>query len=565
MKFNVSPTVSKKSSLNDGFASVVKNSYDYFAEQGLNMMSDIQDILTEDTLFDAYNSHLCESMDVEDAAQLNQLLENARINMLQESSISGVSPLAGLTMPTIRKLWLKLAMKNAIPTEAAKIPTFTISYFKPYITEEDGTKRYLPESLRDKNTRGKVASKKALYEGWLACPTLDDGKVSAVDVDITLGTVSDGTAGVEGVEATPDTATVTEAADATYVNVNILEASCALGHGETIDPVFAITSVIMDGEVVPVTIKLSHEGRLYGVVTSMDGTKKDTLLGSVNLITGEIEVTSMKGTIEAMKITGYISSESNNHSQSVGFEIDRKNITIGTGAHINASLPIEFLQDSMALYNVDATLEVVDIMSNVVAQKLEYEIVDFFENSFKASGSEEFVGWFDVKPANGYAGSPLMWREEIKRVIDYKATQLKDASAFTNGYFVIFGHPLDMQIIPNVQWTFNHTADEKGGVAVDYDIGAYSGSHRYNLVSTLHCAQGTIHMFFVPESDKYMTYKYYPYAFNIEKGYLNPQMPNVPSIMMTKRHTIEEFTPVAAQIKILHNDGSLIDDYSLKN
>jgi len=64
-------------------------------------------------------------------------------------------------------------------------------------------------------------------------------------------------------------------------------------------------------------------------------------------------------------------------------------------------------------------------------------------------------------------------------------------------------------------------------------------------------------MFFIPGIDRLMTYKYYPYTFNVERGYRDPNMANVPSIMMTKRHTIEEFTPLICQINILNNTGKV--------
>lgn len=552
---NVNPTVSRRNSLADEYSNILKESFEFFSEQGINMMADVKDILAEDALFSAYANRLCESLDPDDAEQLNQILENARLQTLQESSISGISPLAGLVMPTIRKLWLRVAMKNAIPTEAAKIPTFTISYFKPYIKEADGTKRYLPDDLRDEAKRGGIASKKALITTPVLLPT-EDGLIKLADAE------------------TYEAATDSDGAE--LPALNILAASGGIVEsGDTMDPIFAIDSVVVKdstGAFVTqkVDIKLSHEAKLYGQivvnVTDDQGvvteTVTDTLIGSVNLSEGLVDLTSLKGNVTAVTFRGSISSETNRNSQSVGYDIDRKNITIGTGAHINAPLPIEMVQDSMALYNVDATLEVVDIMSNVVAQKLEYEIVDFFDNSFEAQG-RPFIGYFDVKPAAGFAGSPLMWREEIRRVIDYQATKLKNHSAFTNGYFVIFGNPLDMQIIPNVSWTFTHTTDQKGGVEVEYDMGAFSGAHKYHLVSSLHVPQGKLRMFFVPESDKYMTYKYYPYTFNIEKGYLDPQNTLVPSIMMTKRHTIEEFIPVAAEIIIYNNDGSFIERYDL--
>jgi len=40
-------------------------------------------------------------------------------------------------------------------------------------------------------------------------------------------------------------------------------------------------------------------------------------------------------------------------------------------------------------------------------------------------------------------------------------------------------------------------------------------------------------------------------------------MSNVPSIMMTKRHTIEELVPMQVNIKVLHNDGQIISSYAM--
>ena len=53
---------------------------------------------------------------------------------------------------------------------------------------------------------------------------------------------------------------------------------------------------------------------------------------------------------------------------------------------------------------------------------------------------------------------------------------------------------------------------------------------------------------------------YYPYTFNVERsvsGFVSPNSPNVPSVMLTKRQTFEEFIPMAGKISIAHNDGSL--------
>jgi hypothetical protein len=230
-------------------------------------------------------------------------------------------------------------------------------------------------------------------------------------------------------------------------------------------------------------------------------------------------------------------------------------------------LPIEFLQDTLALYNIDATVESVDLMSQVTAQKLDLEIIKFFDDSFITSGSP-YVGAFDTKPSAGFAGTPTEWRKEIRTMINWWADKLKTDALFTEGYFVIYGNPLDINLIPDINWQFKAVGagaqGERGGVTINYDFGVMTFNNIFQVVSSDNVPQGELTMFFVPTTDKYMTYKYYPYTFNIEKGgYINDQMPNVPSIMMTKRHTIEELIPMQVKIKILNNNGNIVSSYAL--
>lgn len=534
------PTVVNQSK-GDGFGEILKEAFEYFSEQNVQMVSGFNEILTEDVLFNEYVNRMTIGMNADDANQLTQLLENQRIQILQESTVGQITPIVGLAMPTVRKMWTKCALKNAIPTETAKVPSFTISWMEPYLRDMDGTKHPLPQALRDANNH---YEKPQLYNEYIEVPADTQNLLTLTKYD--------------GVSASQE-------------------------NHDAIDPILFIEYVKMGkttadtvetASEVKVDIKLHIENGFYGLVTLVDedgvpvldaGTQKpitDQLFGTINLETGEFSVACVKGLIKAVKFKGWLTHENNTRTQSVSFDIRRKDIRIGTGAHINAPLPIEFLQDTMALYNIDASVEVVDLMSNVVAQKLDREIIDFFENSFKQSGSP-FIGTFDVKPSAGFAGSPTEWRSEIRTTIDWWANRLKEYTQFTQGYFVIFGNPIDINLIPDISWTFRSVQGEQAGVNVNYDFGVMTATNTFQVVASSNVEPGKLTMFFVPNTASYMTYKYYPYTFNIEKGYLDPQMPNVPSIMMTKRHTIEELIPMQVQINILHNDGSLISSYAI--
>jgi hypothetical protein len=507
--------------MNDGYSEILREASEYFASQRIHMVGNgFDEILSENALFDTYVEKLCAGLSADEAVQMSQLMENARMQIMQEASISGIQPIASLSMPTVRKMWVKVALKNALPTEAVKAPKFAISYMEPYLLNHDGSKVQLPAALRDPNNT--QAQRRALSTSPVTLP--------ANGFDL-LGPVG---ASVVG--------------------------------GDTIDPVFFVQYVnIQKGtdasgnpiiEQVRVDLPLDIRNNVSGTVSTADGTVSDVLFAVVDRNAGVFNATSLNGKVKSVIINGFLSSENNANQQSVSFDIRTKDITIGTGAHINAPLPIEWLQDTMAMYQIDGALEVVDIMANVVAQKLEQQIRQFLEDSFVRSGLP-YKGTFDVRPSSHYTGSPKDWREELKTVIDHYAIRMKNDSAFSNGKFVIMGNPLDTNLITNVDWVFNSVAEDRGGVEVEFNLGAYSAANRYEIVSTPNIPQGVLRMIFIPSSPKQMTYKYYPYTFNVEKGYIDPNRPNVPSIMMTKRQTIEELTPLAAEIAILNNNGQL--------
>lgn len=537
----VSPTVKKPQS-SDGFSEILREATEFFAESNVRMISGFSEILGEDTLFSEYVNRLTSGLSPDDAANITQLFENQRFQILQEATLSQIAPLAGLAMPTVRKMWVKTAMKNAIPTETAKVPTFTISWMEPYLRDADGTKHQLPNAIRGANS---LAEKPPL--------TTNPFDVPADNANLLEATTFDGV-------------------------------GASVANHDAIDPILFINKVTITvpaganadanetaSRIVDVNFKATLQGTFYGVVeTTSQFTGDDvdqvpvtdTIFGAIDFETGIFSLASVKSLITKAAFKGCLTQENNTRTQSVSFDIKRKDVRIGTGAHLNAPLPIEWLQDTMVLYNIDASVQSVDIMSNVNAQKLDMEIIDFLEDSFVASGSP-FVGKFDVKPSAGFAGSPTEWRHEFRTTIEWWATKLKSHTLFNQGYFVIVGNPLDVNLIPDINWQFRAVQGERGGVNVNYDLGVLTTNNVYQIVASDNIQQGTVKMFFCPSVEDYMSYKYFPYTFNIEKGYLDPQMPNVPSIMMTKRHTIEELVPMQVQIQILHNDGTLISSYAL--
>lgn len=520
-----------RTKMNDGFSEMLRETANYFASKGIQMTNHqgIEEILSETSLFNDYKAHLCEGLEADQQENFEQLMDNARVSMLQESQVAGIQQIAGLSMPTIRKMWAKVALKHAIPTQVVATPRFAISYTKSYIMGADGVKHELPDAIND------------LSNGLAEMP-----KLSTEYIDVTAGLED-----YDLYQLAPDSIP-------------------AGSKNDSIDKVFYVEKVKATptgGKEVELRIHLKTDlnAILHQVVEipvvdpstgEQTGTVTDTIFGKVDYAAGTMTLYATKGVITAVSLDARMSMEANEFGESVGFDILTKDVTIGVGTHINAPLPIEWLQDTMAIYNIDGAAEVVDVMSQTVAQKLEIEIYNFLNKSIEVN-KVPYIGEFDMIPSAGYAGTPKSWREELKTVIDWYAIKMKKDSKFHGGKFMIIGSPLDMQLLPNVDWVFNHTNDQMSGVDVSFNLGAYSGSNKYELVSSDLIPDGALIMFFIPGIDRLMTYKYYPYTFNVERGYRDPNMTNVPSIMMTKRHALEEFTPLICRIEIKNNKGKV--------
>ena len=510
-----------RTQMNDGFSAELKEAAEFFNEQGIQMTgAGFDEILAESQLFAEYKNRLTQSLPADQQETFGQLMENARLSMLQEASVSGVQQIAGLAMPTIRKMWAKIALKHAIPTEVVKTPRFSISYTKAYIIDgETGERHELPDAIND----------------------LSNNKAEMKKLDVGDITFTGNAANVVLFEKMPSGA-------GAYIPV---------ANHDSIDKNFWLETVTLDGVDTPVRVHVKSDihANIYCQVSgknASDEVVSDTIFGKIDYDTSVLELACMNGKVKSVTVLGRLSQELNEQGDSVSFDVLTKDVVIGVGTHINAPLPIEWLQDTMAIYNIDGAAEVVDLMSQTVAQKLELEIYNFLVNSLEVN-NVPYIGEFDIIPSAGYAGPPKAWREELKTVVDHYALRIKRDSKFHQGKFVLIGSPIDMALIPNVDWVFNHSNEEMGGVEVGFNLGAYSGANRYELVSSDLVPDGQIIMIFIPGIDRLMTYKYFPYTFNVEKGYRDPNFQNVPSIMVTKRHTIEEFTPLIAKINILHN------------
>lgn len=574
------------SSPTDAFSKRLSETQDLFAQKHQTNIigKNFEDILTDNVLYEEYITQLTEGFEATERAQICEMADCTREQILTES-LEGVQPYASLTMPILVKLWARLSLKYAVPTEPVTVPAFSVAFMKPYILGADGkTKHYLPESLNMQDNELAELYQLPMNDGFAQNP--------AADTDPTADPYAEIHIGATGVTTVTPQATT---AQATAVNkgeivlgvggkrdrFNLFTASKVFENKTlkndarfAVDRKFVVTDIFYpidsDGSgtivetPVKVNIKVDLYRRLYADVfyTTYESdelvSKKDTVFGSVDLENGFMEFISMSGLATKIKVMAFLSSETHQKSTNVDFEMDKRDIEIGTGEHIEASLPLEFLQDVKAMYQVDGAAELIDIMSNVCAQKLDQRIYQFLMRAYEGTEAQ-YRKSFNVYPSGHYAMNPSEWLNELKKLFDLLATKMRGDYKCYNGYFVIIGNPIDTNILPNVSWSFNSVNDQQNGVEVQYSIGAISGANKYTIISSDLIPNGELTMFFVPTTDKFKTFEYYPYTFNVVKNYLNTVNQNVPSIMLTKRDTLEEYVPIIAKIIIKNNDGSVYD------
>ena len=527
---------------NDGYSAVLREAVETLRSRDhVHVLTPegLREALVEPALYRAYKGLLSEGMSANSAQALDAMFDNFQTKVFQESSLSGIQPVSVLTMPMLRKAWPKIGIKEAMPTEPVKTPKFTVSHLVPYIKDPvSGAKRELPAALKG---AGVASSQKRVAATARALP------LEATDV------MPSGAPVAAGYSLDPVFAVVA-------VDVEVADAA-----GQNIETVTAVK--VYDGQAE------TRQGNIRFTVTAAHSSgheTSDTVFGFVDFAEGVLTATSLSAGASATKakvtnvyLAGKVESTNNKQATQVGFDVKNREIHIGTGEHFDAALPMEWLQDNLALYNIDGTLKVVDIMTEVLAQKVDIEGDAFLAQCFDkmAAQGANFVRTFDVHPTGQYTGSPTDWLNEIKRVTDNLAQAMRNHSNYAGGVFVIVGNPIDVNLYAGVNWIFTAQADQqRDGVEVSYSIGAMSGAQRYAMFSSQNIEAGSLWVFFIPGQEDHKTVTYYPYTFNVERsnsGFVSPNAPNVPSVLMTKRHTFEEFVPLVGKINILHNDGSL--------
>ena len=566
-----------KSNNNDGYTHVFREAVESLRNTcNVNALNGAQDLYGDPIAFAKYTNKLVEGFEPEQAEQIKKLLDNNRRQVLSEASLAGIPPITALNAPTLVKMWAKSGLKNVIPTQVTDKPVFSVLSNHPYMIADDGTKIELPEGLfeggdRTNRRRNAVGNKEA-YVITIAMEHLKAGIDVADSANESKITFVKALAGAKTTTTKTLQARLVED-ELDYVKVLYANEDAEGKNDGSSKKHGIITFKEKNGK----RDSRQSLGRKFYFQVGAAGAEDSALtdvLGHVDLAERELQFLSANDT-EVTSLTFEIGVASTQHRRSteVSFEVRRRDFEIPTGEHFEVNLPLEFINDMYALYQIDSAAVATETLSNVINQKLEQEI-DEFLGEYVTDGQKEFEAGkkekdykrvayhkvFDVHPAGQFAMIPKDYLSELRRVIDYLANRIKTDSYFYQGYFVIYGNPVDIALIPNVDWTFNSASDNVNGINTNFSIGAMSGANKYVIVGSDLLPMGELRMIMCPTVDDYKTFMYYPYTFNIVNNYLNANGKNtMPNLMMTKRHTFGDFMNLSASITIKNNDGTIFD------
>jgi hypothetical protein len=521
--------------VSDGFSQMLRSAQEEFSENyNINIIGQgIEEVIHDQTMFEAYKGKLLQGLTADEAQTLDTLFDGARQSALTSESMASIQPISSMNWPMLRKFWPRVGAIHAIPTEAVKKPTFDLSYQLAYVMDGDRNKIYLPEGFRNGGAANGVGERPELSSDPITIPVMNTDLMAAVGATKAAG-------------------------DEIDIDFFII--------GATVE-VTDVAGANPESVVVALSAKMDSLSGMFSANVSAehsDGTvNTDVVHGSIDRYEGTATMSAVLGKVKSLKIKGHLNTSNSNRVENVGYEINTRRVNIGTGPRLAAPLSTEWLQDLMAMYSVDGFLKVQETMTSFLAQKLDLEADNFLQRILDENKNDptrtEYSRNFDVRPSASFTGSPKEWREEMKTVVDHLAITMRNESSFTGGKFSMIGNPLDIQLIPNNDWIFNSSTEDRAGVSADYNVGAYSGANSYRTVATPNSRNGKIKILFQPTDPEQMSVKFYPYAYNVEQGngYRDPNNPNLPSIQISRRHTFEVMTPLVGEIVVKNNDGSL--------
>ena len=558
---------------NAEFKDGLKSTLESLRTQGFNGITDFQKIAESDIAFENYRNLLFDGVIADTvsesaystsaltagddyyglhAAKLEQVVENAREMLVTEaSSVGQLQPIQALTMPLMKKGYIKMAYKDAIQTVTADGPLINIGYERDFIKNKAGKKYYVPDIFYPENedqlkevltsTVGKEVSSK-FY------PTDAAKTLPFQDLDI-LGESGGGL-------QFRDSLALDFCIDTVKIKVPCETSVDASGFIATDVSGLNIKPNLQTGSF---GAKITAKSQKTGDTTVVT----EYLTGLVDFYAGTVSVMSSGGSILKVKFGGHLSSSNND----IGTEIDRERhneqVTIPEQERMNTGLTVEKIRDEKVLANIDVTVDTVSRLSDSLQQMKDTKMKFFLEKSYQNAKTgavqlQKPMGYdikfteeiaFPMQPQGDYMLPESEWRtKQLKFYLERFMLTMAQKLRVDGMMFTFVANPTMCSYLEDVKWVVDENT-KIGGVKLDYKFGIMTVSGvRIHVISTQkELFSKGFRVIAYPLTDQLITYRQYDYTFFIENNYRNSNTPLTPNIMVAQRYLNYEILPVQAE------------------
>lgn len=520
--------------------------------------------------------------------KLDQLVENTRQVLYEASTVGQLQPIVALTMPLMKKAYIKAAYKDAIQTVTADKMLINIGYERDFLKDRAGKKYYMPDIFYPENEDGDY---KAVLTGTVGKP------ISSLFYPKTTGTLpfkdlnlleeSGGSLAtrdvlgydlaIKAVKMTvPCPTSATDVANAAPSNIS----TSADGKTQTVIKFDASgkTTVTVSGlNIKPNYQTATFSGRVTtpSLIASQTQDNEDWILGNAQFYSGLISIASSGGLITNVQFGGHLSSANND----VGTELDRERyneqIPIPEQERLNTGLTVEKIRDEKMLSNIDVTVDTVSKLSDACFQIKDTNTKIFLEDSFQSAladptGSRNKMGYtatmadsikFELTQPERYLLPQSEWRTtQLRYYLEKYIIQMVQKLRNSNMMIVLVANPTMISYLDNVNWVVDDQT-KVGGVKLDYKFGVTTiAGVRIHVISTMKETQAKgFRLIGFPLTEEIITYRKYDYSFFIENNYRNVNTPLIPNVMVAQRYLNYEYLPLQSEMYFdeMRNDAQV--------
>lgn len=490
------------------------------SERKIDVMKDSLEILKNDDKFDLYVDKLSEGLDDSQKQEFATWAQNSRQEFLEESATSAdFNAFAPMQITLLRSILPRLVMRNLITHKTLATPAEQFGYLKAYIKDSMGnvtelselrSKTQFKQTEINKNNIALPAVAVDLFAGITVAPLTLDRKFYFTNIVVTCKNASD---------ASPEDVTVTD----TFTQG-------------------------VDGGNIAYVVKAAHSD---GTITSAK------IFGSIDRITGELNLLSTSPAVKSVSFRGKTSPEYNNTSTwTIQHKYTKDTIEVGEGDVINSPLPYSYIKDLGALFKLDAMGQAIKTIGQAYSTIDDIRIMEDLYDAVDGD-LERTLTWNAQKP-DGI--TKLEHNLELVERVNKAIAITDDRTQFSGSVrFNILANPIDASIMSSTRITPNSFTGSisKGGSLNNFNqFDITSGNGDVGVYSTKLAKRGEILIIPISSVDEEVVYAKYEYS-NIlfsNNELRSADAPLVKNIASIQRNAYKKFRTDAISKIIVQNN-----------